>query len=245
MPERWWVPLAGIRPEPVKPEHLHAAVSRWFDRSDAEHDAVTKPYAISPLGQAGDATGRIGFEVSTLTPAARDRLADHGAGTEIRLGGQVGRLGRTELLAQEAWIELAEPSGERRWELGFLTPATFRRGDRSSPLPVPSSALRGLQDSWAAHSGLPPRTLTAQQSDQIWVSDLAGRSEELRISGVTLSGFVGRVTFRCPEQSLADVVDGLFRLAPYTGVGSFKAKGLGVTRLLSRPRPAARRGRAG
>ena len=231
MPSRWWIPLQGARPDRVRLEHLHAAVSRWFDRTPEQHAAGTKPYALSPLARDAESSG-VGFELSTLTADVEEQLLERVAPpATIRLGpGQVllGQLRRTD---SEAWPSLAIPSGARSWDLEFVTPVTFRRGNRSSPLPVAGSVLRGLLDSWNAWSGLPIRNLTRQDSDEIWVSDIQGRSEPITVSGIRLSAFVGRVCFRCDDQAIADLVDPLFRLAPYAGVGSAKAKGLGVTRL--------------
>ena len=226
-------------------EHVHAAVSSWFDLLPGEHDAKTKPFAVSPLRHADDTVDRLGFEVGVLSPEAGERLADAtGPGSTIRLGARTVPLGERSCIARESWTELAVPSGRRTWTLEFLTPVTFRKGDRSTPLPVPASLLRGLQDSWNAFSGQPPRTLSRAQVDDIWVSEISGRSETLRVSGVTLSGFVGQVQLRCGDPAVAEAVDPLLRTATYCGIGSAKAKGLGVVRLIRAAAPArpARRG---
>lgn len=242
MPSRWWIPVTRVDPERVQMEQLHAAVSHWFDHTQAEHDAPVKPYALSPIGdQPGrNAEGGLGFEVAVLTDAAFDRLRVAArAGRDIRLGAQRGRLGLAVGLCSETWESLAQPSGGRAWELEFVTPATFRSKDRSSPWPAPASVLRGLGQSWAAFSGLPPRELTHQQLDTIWVSDIAGQSAPMALSGLRVSGFVGRIRYQCDSRSVADLVDPLLRLAVYSGVGSAKAKGLGVTRLPATWQPAA------
>lgn len=241
MPSRWWIPLQGARPERVRLEHLHAAVSRWFDRTPEQHAAGTKPYAISPLARDAESSG-VGFELATLTAGADECLLERVAppGT-IRLGQDQAVLGQPRKTDSEAWSSLATPSGATSWDLEFVTPVTFRRGNRASPLPVPGSVLRGLLDSWNAWSGMPARNLTRQDTDEIWVSDIDGRSEPMTVSGVRLSAFVGRICYRCDNQATAELVDPLFRLAPYAGVGSAKAKGLGVTRLHQAP---ARRVRA-
>ncbi|MFT4216352.1 MAG: CRISPR system precrRNA processing endoribonuclease RAMP protein Cas6 [Micropruina sp.] len=57
-----------------------------------------------------------------------------------------------------------------------------------------------------------------------------------------MSAFTGRVLYRCDVPSTRELVDALFRLAPYAGVGSAKAKGLGVTRLHPPQRKRARPG---
>jgi CRISPR-associated endoribonuclease Cas6 len=76
--------------------------------------------------------------------------------------------------------------------------------------------------------------LTHQQADSVWVSDLAGASEVTRVEGVLYSGFVGRVRYRCDDPDVARIVDPLFRLAPFAGVGSKTAWGLGAARLEAR-----------
>lgn len=241
MPSRWWVPLEGARPDQVKLEHVHAAVSRWFDRTEQHHAAGVKPYAISPLARGEDR--RVGFEVSTLTAAA-EKLLD--IATEppatVRLGIDRALVGRPTRIADESWESLAEPSGADSWDLEFVTPVTFRRGNRASPLPVAGAVLRGLVTSWNALSGLPERELTRQQSDDVWVSDIQGASQRMTLSGLRLSAFAGRVVYRCDVPATRDLVDALFRLAPYAGVGSAKAKGLGVTRLHSNRHRARRTG---
>lgn len=241
MPSRWWIPLQGARPDRVRLEHLHAAVSRWFDKTSEQHSAGTKPYALSPLARDADFSG-VGFELSTLTSAAEECLLERVAPpATIRLGPDQVLLGEPRKTDAEQWSSLAIPSGARSWDLEFVTPVTFRRGNRSSPFPMPAAVLRGLLDSWNAWSGMPIRNLTRQDGDEIWVSDIDGRSDSMTVSGVRLSAFVGRVCFRCDNEAVADLVDPLFRLAPYAGVGSAKAKGLGVTRLHQAP---VRRSRA-
>lgn len=230
MPSRWWVPVMHPRPESVRLEHVHAAISRWFDLEQGEHSAIAKPYALSPLGHSPfDET--LGLEVGVLSDQALERLTGTDRPRSIRLGHEHCPVGQPSRLLDENWETLAEPSGRTSWELELLTPATFRRGDRSSPLPIPSTVLRGLAQSWDAYSPIARTDLTAAQRDAVWVSDLDGRSERVKVSGTQLSGFVGRVRFRIDDRSIADAVDPLFRLAPFAGVGSARAKGLGVARL--------------
>lgn len=235
MPSRWWIPMS-VDPQRVKLEHVHAATSAWFDKTQQDHDQVTKAYAISPLG--GSNGGAVGIEIGVLTDWAATQL--HHAcrsGETIRLGGETVAVGTPEPIIEHPWAELDVPSGDRAWRLNFLTPTTFRKGNRSSPLPVPASVLRGLQDVWNVHSGCGDRALTAQESSAVWVAEIEGHTERLRVSGITLAGFVGTVQFRASDQALADKVDPLFRLAPYAGVGSFRGKGLGVVRYVPRGGP--------
>jgi len=244
MPSRWWISMSGIEPKRVRMAELHAAVSGWFELSQPERDAPIKPYAMSPISYApnGSEGGDVGFEVSVLTHSALERLRSGGrAGRDIRLGSQRGRLARSVRLETESWDSLSDPSGARGWELEFVTPATFRSGKRSSPWPAPPAVLDGLLQSWAHFSGFGPRELTYQQLSTIWVSDIAGHSEPIILSGLRVSGFAGRIRYQCDDAAVADLIDPLFRMAAYSGVGWAKARGLGVTRLTGtwQPRQAA------
>lgn len=236
----------GVDPRGVSLEHLHAAVSGWFDDTAAEHAAATKPYALSPMSRSStDRPAEVGFELGVLTDEAFARLRSAGRpGRSIRFGGQHGRLGSAVGLARESWDALAKPSGACAWELEFVTPATFRSRNRSSPWSAPPAVVRGLGESWKQHSGLPPRERSHLQLDSIWVSDVDGRSEPMTLSNLRVSGFVGRIRYQCDDKAVADLVDPLFRLAVYSGVGSAKAKGLGVTRLPGTWQPSVRTSRA-
>lgn len=239
MPSRWWVPLAGIRPEFVKLEFVHAAVSAWFDLSPVEHGARDKPYAISP--PAGD--GRtVGLEVAVLTEAMESRLLEQAQpGRQIRLGNQFGSVGRLRRVSSQSWRALAGCVNERSWELQFVTPTTFRRRDESSPLPTPASVLRGLSLSWSLWSDVEPRALAREDADRVWVSELDVRSQDMTVSGLSVSAVLGRVRYSCRDARIAEQVGPLFHLAPYAGVGALRGKGLGVTRLVTR-RPGGRGG---
>lgn len=248
MPSRWLVPIAGVDPAHVKVEQIHGALTQWFDTHAAEHAAQHKPYALSPMRETN---GLPAVEVGLLTRLAEVRFA---AATtpaappstptiptlKLRLGGQFGTVATPRRIGHESWESLATPSGAMSWTLDFVTPTTFRRGNRSTPWPAPSAVLRGLADRWATWSGLGDRTVSHQQVDEVWVADIDGRSHPLVVSGIHLSGFIGRISYRCDDPAVAAIVDPLFRLAEYCGVGTATAKGLGVTRLVATPPSSAR-----
>ena len=143
MPSRWWIPLQGARPDRVRLEHLHAAVSRWFDRALEQHAAGTKPYAISPLARDAESSG-VGFELSTLIADVEEQLLERVAPrATIRLGPDQVLLGEPRKTDAEQWSSLAISSGARSWDLEFVTPVTFRRGNRSSPFPMPAACSVG------------------------------------------------------------------------------------------------------
>jgi CRISPR-associated endoribonuclease Cas6 len=238
MPSRWWVPLPDVRPEFVKLNHIHAAVSGWFDRTEDEHRDGLKPYALSPLSRE---RGSVGLEIGTLSDEATRRLHEATApGTQIRLGNQIRDLRGAQLLHTDSWENLAAHTGDECWTLEFLTPTTFRSGDRASPLPHAATILRSLARAWDNYSPL-PRQRPDLSWTSVWVSDLDLRSEvveivtQARATGarlpVTVSGSLGVLTLRCDDRETAAAAGPLLALAAYAGVGSMTRKGLGVTRV--------------
>ena len=241
MPSRWWVPVPGVDPDRVKLEFVHAAVSRWFDRSAAEHAAGEKPYAVSPLA-ADERGGPPGLEIAVFTDVAERRLlAATGEGSGIRLGNQIRATGRATRMMSATWDELAAGPHEQAWELTFATPVTFRSGNRATPLPEVGTILFGLARAWTAWSDLqlPPPHLAI---DKTYVSDLELTSTTLRIaipkrSGdggrveIAVPGSLGMLRLRCSDPHAAATAAPLLRFAAYAGVGSMTRRGLGVTRL--------------
>jgi CRISPR-associated endoribonuclease Cas6 len=234
MPARWFVPIPGLDPARVKLEHVHAAVSGWFDRTLPEHRAGDKPYAVSPPTR--DERGDAGIEVVTLTEDATARLADATVGRpELRLGNQIRRVGRVRRLHADTWTDLARPTDDTHWRLDLATPTTFRTGNRSTPLPTVDGLIRGARQAWAMWADV---ALPAGDGRTLWVSDLDLRSEvvPLVIRGaderpreVVLSGVTGTIVVRHDPGDLAAAA--LVRATAYTGVGAMTLKGLGVTRV--------------
>lgn len=238
MPSRWFVPIPGIDPQRVKLEFVHAAFSRWFDQTPQDHAANDKPYVVSPLT---DHHGKTGVEIATLTDDAERRLWQGiGRGDPIRLGNQLRRVGQPTRLYADSWEALEEDRGEHRWSLDFLTPTTFRTGNRSTPLPAVAPIMTALSRSWEQWSGRATRGYDPRVDTDLWVSDLDLRSTVLRLSirgrngqaqPITFSCCLGRLVLRCDHPSTAVRLAPLVRLAAYAGVGSMRGKGLGVTRV--------------
>lgn len=239
MPERWWVPIPNVDPARLKPAYLHAAVSGWFDDDGIEHEARDKPYVVSAL--AADSRGRTGVEVGVLTQEAQDRLLRAcKPGTTIRLGNQIRPVGPPLLVQERTWTELALPAPARCWRLDLLTPATFKNGDRCSPLPRVAGLLRGLAHTWATFADTPCPDWGPVAAD-LWVADLDLRSVVLRMPmgrrapgrEVTVSAVTGWMVLRTATAECAARTGPLVELAAYTGLGAMTRKGLGVTRVTS------------
>jgi hypothetical protein len=112
---------------------LHRTRARWLD---TDHYAQRKPWSWVADGSRL----RIGLLDDQLT----DRLLSGAAATGIPL----------EQLATVKWSELrGGPPGEN-WCVDFLSPVTFRRGNRFLPWPAPSAVFGGLRATWR-HFGAP------------------------------------------------------------------------------------------
>lgn len=230
MPSRWELGLPGVDCSRLRVEWLHAVVSAWFDVGPAGHAASHKGYAVSPPRPV---EGGAVFEVGLLDDGLVPRLLTAAApGVVIRLGSRTVRLSRGALqVAAVTWPGLAASSGNRSWVLRFVTPVTFRRGNRFSPWPDPPAVLGGLRARWRAFA---PKELPALSldlsADPVWVTDVAGANEVVRVDGRVVSGFVGRVRWECDaDDATASVVNSLLRLARYAGVGALTTRGFGVT----------------
>lgn len=250
VPIRYWVGLPDVEP-PVKPEHLHGALSRWFDdeespatvvggvgASQSRHEATIKPYTISPLAEE---PGRRGVLISVLTSDADARLW-RGAGTagRVRLGRSLTRVEAPVVDESMSWAQLDASRSARAWRLEFVTPTTFRTGNRTSPLPTPTGILRTPSDCWRAFSGREPRLYTPQDVTRLWVSDVDLNSQRLLLRVGERSGpddrrgergicaVTGSMVLRCDDDQVAAIVGPLLRLAPFSGVGGFRGKGFGV-----------------
>lgn len=244
MPSTFFVPLRGIRP-PVLPEYLHAFFSGWFDTAGPAtpdtHHATEKPYTISPLAPR---SGVDGVEISVLTEEAEQRLLNTaGDGGSVRLGRQAGVFGPPIRQARTSWEALCAGPAQRAWAVTFLTPTTFKSGDRTSPFPSPAVVLRAPKVAWRAFSGLPEIEVSPAETATIWVSDFSIHTEQVgvrarrpdgRPTPRPVAGVVGTITYRCDDASVADRVGALFRLTPFCGVGALRGKGFGVVDLDAR-----------
>lgn len=237
MPARYWLPLVGLeRPVPV--EHLHGALSGWFDHLIAEdladqrmgevdpHDFTEKPYAISPTTRRGHAWG---IEVAVMGRRTEQALCSNAdAGTAIRLGRTFVKPAPAARISGVDWQELKDYDGTTAWAVEFVTPFTTRTGNRSSPFPQPASVLRAPTTVWEKYSPLGPIEVPRASHSPIWVSSIDVRTEVYQLKGLKMPGLLGRVVYRCSDAAVAPAVSTLLRFAEFSGVGSFRGKGMGI-----------------
>lgn len=231
MPSRWELTIPDLDPASIRLEHLHAVASSWFDQP-GQHHAHSKPYAISP---PSDSTRGTIVEIGLIEDHLTNRLLTHtGRGTRIRLGRSTTTLTKPpQQIAAVPWSELAAPRVTSAWRLTFVTPLTFRRGNKFTPFPSPKAILGGLRANWSTHAPPELRDITLDlATDPVWVSDIDGHNEVVTVNGRTVSGFIGTMRMESDaDYPTTETIDRLFRLAPFSGCGGYTTRGFGVTRM--------------
>jgi len=143
-----------------------------------------------------------------------------------------------------AWADLRRWTGDRAWQVRFVTPVCLRRGNRTSPWPAPESVARGLAERWRRLDPATAPPLPGRGAASVWVSDIEGRSEahiltrrterggQRQLTGEVISGFTGRIRYVCDQGTDAEAADfgALMAFAAYAGAGSHTTYGFGVLR---------------
>lgn len=224
MPAIYWLPLPGLT-RASKVEHVHAALSRWFDGDDG-HAAKVKPYRLAPPSRRD---GLWGVEVSLLTLNALNLFtAALDNDPVLRLGSHITPVGDPEVLHGASWDDLADWPGEAGWEVTFLSPFAFRTGNRTSPFPAFAVVLRAPTVAWERFSERPPLRITPAQQTHLWVPSVEIHTTTFQLNGRSYPGALGTITYRADDPDVARTASSLFRLATYCGMGSFRGKGMGV-----------------
>lgn len=261
MPSRWEVTLAGPAGVAIPLAAPLAVASGWLDDPQpdlvghqtplartSQHKDQARPWAFGPMRTVVSAPGGESAEI-----VVQVRLLGEGLDSRLRAATELGRAVRLgshqyQIIAPArqvetvSWQDLRRWSGERAWQLRFLTPACVRRNKRTSPLLAPDSVARGLAERWHR---LHPQTappLPGHGAGPVWVSDIEGRSEvqiltrrvkkggQWREEGEVISGFVGRIRYVCDQGSEAEAADfnALMAFAAFAGIGSHTTHGFGT-----------------
>ncbi len=239
MPRRYWIPLR-LREWPLQ-HHVHAALTAWFDGDRAPgapgahevpavagHGDRLKPYTIScPTVRDGVP----GVEISTLAESADDVIRRVASERPVlRLGRQPDVLVGAPVVALErTWdqISRAEAPSGGGWRIEFLTPTMFRTGDVIDLLPTPARVLGAAvaECRRAIPGAVPDESLGLFR--QLRTSELRLETSDLAFGPMTYTGLVGHLTYRCDDAQVAQALAPLFAALPFTGVGSYRVRGLG------------------
>jgi CRISPR-associated endoribonuclease Cas6 len=257
MPSRWEVALTGPRDVPVPLGAPQAVVSGWLDdRSQTSgapsagrsaHTAAARAWACGPLRTClTEAGGTVTvLEVRLLDDALVGRLGRAvRPGRAVRLGaGEYQVAASAREIGRASWAELRRWTGERAWQVRFVTPVCLRRGNRTSPWPAPESVARGLADRWQR---LDPATAPPSPGPgvpSVWVSDIEGHSEahilprrarhdgQWQLTEEVISGYTGRIRYVCDHGTETEAADfgALLAFAAYAGAGAHTTYWFGVT----------------
>lgn len=153
--------------------------------------------------------------------------------TMVWLGTLHARVEGCELLASHNWGELVRVPTSRSWTFTFLTPATFRSGNHASPLPSPGGLVRSPSDAWAKFGPDPAPRIVGTEHEGLWFSDADVHTVGYEIGHQLFRGALGNLTLVCGEADVARKVSRLAALAVYSGVGSFRGKGMGIVQVVS------------
>ncbi|GAB1512573.1 CRISPR system precrRNA processing endoribonuclease RAMP protein Cas6 [Actinophytocola sp. KF-1] len=231
MPSRWELTIPDIDPTTIRLEHLHAVASAWLDQP-GQHHTHSKPYTISPPSHSISGTV---VEIGLLEDHLTHRLLNHTThGTRIRLGRSTTTLASPpQQVAVAPWTELAAPRTTSAWRLTFVTPLTFRRGNKFTPFPNPKAILGGLRANWQTHAPPELRQIHLDlTTDPVWVTDINGHNEIITVNNRTVSGFIGQLRIESDtNHTTTENIDRLLRLAPFSGCGAYTTRGFGLTRV--------------
>ncbi|MGH3942384.1 MAG: CRISPR system precrRNA processing endoribonuclease RAMP protein Cas6 [Pseudonocardiaceae bacterium] len=219
MPSLWrccWTASA----EPDR-QTVHRTLSRWLD---TDHHAQRKPWSWASAVESSDRELLIGL--------LDDQLAER-----LRGGADATNMPVTQVAAA-GWAELLGGQARDCWQLDFVSPVTFRRGNRFLPWPSPSAVFGSLRATWR-HFGSPEvGDLDLDlRLDPLVVTAFHGASRTERVvvhkqDSVLVGGFIGTMRYAIEGAADPQTVDALVRLAPFSGVGSYTTRGFGGVRAL-------------
>lgn len=135
MPSLWRCCWTGS----VDPDRraVHRTLSRWLD---GDHHAQRKPWSWA---SAAPSPGRE-LLVGLLDDGLAERLCSGADAASMPV----------QQVAAASWSELRSGRGRDCWQLEFISPVTFRRGNRFLPWPSPSAVFGSLRAAWR-HFGAP------------------------------------------------------------------------------------------
>ncbi len=230
MPAAYWLPLPDLT-APQPPERLHAAFSGWFDAKPDAHHSFLRPYVLSP---SCFRSGSWGVEISVLTTQAAERLlAAAGTVADLRVGPVRSQVGNPVLLDSTTWHDLRVYDDSTSWRVRFLTPVAFRVAGNTSVSPTPAVVLHSPAMVWRHFGPRPEVSITTTGMATLGVSKIDVAVEQVVVNRRSVQALRGSVSYRCTERSIATEASALFRLARFSGVGSFRCRGLGIVSVSS------------
>ncbi|MFC0438054.1 CRISPR system precrRNA processing endoribonuclease RAMP protein Cas6 [Kutzneria buriramensis] len=250
MPSLWRLTLAQPGPT-LDRRTVYRMLARCLD---TDHHANRKPWSWTARREPGSLVVEVGLLDDTLA----DRLITGVEDTRRRHAPAAGRPTGVHQIAACTWAQLLHGPVTTEWAFRFISPVTFRRGNRFLPWPAPSAVLGSLRASWRTFAPADIADVTVDLSgdpivvtgvdgtttvEQVVLHDRADSTGTRRPVSVAVGGFSGQVRFAVDTPGFDPTgVTALARLAPFSGIGAYTTRGFGGARA---PRPAGQAARVG
>ncbi len=258
MPAKFHVSLIPENPihlREVTPDRLHALFFSLLSEDLAQEvhsQSRVKPFSLNFLvGFEGkkqplfatdfETADRIILEVSFLDESLFPKFLSSYMLTdkELKLGQtKLRKLKRPhirerELVSYKRLFEEAKPN--KRIELRFMSPTSFRRGKLDHPLPEPELIFKGLIRKWQRFSDIKIDVdLREVIRERIAVAGAWIGTKRVNLSGFGwIGGFTGRVALSLEEkeEKVLKWLNALARFSEFAGVGRKTTMGFGAVRL--------------
>ncbi len=232
----------------LKPFSISPIIGRFAKTSTGRLIVKDQPYwlKIGLLNKRGfDALGDVLFPIAALqgkiNVAGIEFVLE-----EIKLRGHpwASILNWNELFASGADGKLRHEiakkdtinAGNMSVSFRFLTPTTFRRGDKNRIVPDPELVFGSLLDRWNAYAPEKlPAELKQRFASEIIISKISIKSGLYELKHQSLLGFTGlcAYTVTSNDVELLAIIQKLSWFAIFCGVGQKTTMGMGVCRALN------------
>ena len=249
------VPEKSINLENLTPDRLHGLFFSLLGEGlaqDIHSQSKVKPFSLNFwVGFEGkrqhlfscnfEVVDKVILEISFLDESLFPRFLSSYLleDKEIKLGDvKLRKLKRPnirekDLISYENLFSNAEPN--KRVELRFLSPTTFRRGNLDHPLPEPDLIFKGLIRKWQRFSDFKiDMDLRGVVKEKIAVAGAWIGTTRVNLSGFGwVGGFTGKVilSFEESDEKILRWLNALARFGEFAGVGRKTTMGFGAVRL--------------
>lgn len=232
------IPIFSIQPLPTNlGRAIHALCFRWFGLADSVlaeqlHQQNNLPFCVAIQNVLRQkAYLKIGLlQKELLAPILWGISQD--LGSEITLTDSPCRLGKwVEFLHTSSFETLSQVLPQKIIELQFLSPTSFKQGQRIQPFPLPELVFGSLLRRWNAFA---PATLELPELEwQGLTCAYELKTQALYLKGGAEIGTVGWVRYEFPVFEQAKIATTLAHFAKFAGVGRKTGMGMGQTVLRS------------
>ncbi|MBD1930121.1 CRISPR system precrRNA processing endoribonuclease RAMP protein Cas6 [Trichocoleus sp. FACHB-90] len=215
---------------------IHALCFRWLGLADSAlaeqlYQQNHLPFALSiqPSSSRQPMYLRIGLlQKELLSPMLWGLSQD--LGREITLSDRSCRLGRwVERLHTSSFEALSQVSPLNTIELLFLSPTSFKQGQRIQPFPLPELVFGNLLRRWNAFVPVELQFLNLEWQGLTCAYELG--TQVLHLKGGAEIGTTGWVRYEFPNPQQAKVATILAHFANFAGVGRKTGMGMGQVRI--------------